>query len=57
MSRESANASPTNPSPRLGSSSYPKLAGRSKILALRLISFNAYYYPKLTYPKIVNYRI
>ena len=57
MSRESTNASPTNSSPRLGSSTYSKLIGYSKILVLRLISFNAYYYSKLTYPKIVNYKI
>ena len=57
MSRESANASPTNPSPRLGSSAYPKLISYSKILVLCLTSFSTNYYPKLTYPKIVNYKI
>ena len=57
MSRESANASPTNPSPKLGSSAYSKLISYSKILVLRLTSFNTNYYPKLTYPKIVNYKI
>ena len=56
MSKESTNASPANPSPRLGGSAYPKLAGYSNILASRLISFNAQHYPKPAHPKAVNYK-